>query len=402
MISAFATARSDTFGYLAVFEPLCLKQMKVSAMDLPTAFRCSLPILLTLSLGLLGLAAPSATLADTASPTSQTEQGSVSQNVALAFVTNQGDNSVSVIDADSYQSLATISVGDQPAGVTVDPEGQRAYVSNPGGGTVSVIDIDALSVVGTYKIGDGPLALIAGAKTLYVADWYADVVSVIDTSAPLNGSGLTEPRILARYPVGRSPSGLVLSPDEHTLYVSNRDDNNVQALVLEKVADGAEAADTADFTSGNKPISRLANTGERPFGMTLNQDGTILYVANVKSNSMSVINTASMETIAEVPVGERPYAVALALGDSLAFVTDQYDDTVTIINTADLSIVDTLDVGEYPEGIATHPDDRHVIVANWFSNTVEVIDATTLEIVNTIDVGDGPRAYGNFITTPKQ
>jgi len=174
--------------------------------------------------------------------------------------------------------------------------------------------------------------------------------------------------------------------------VSNRDDDNVQALTLTHSANPASGdipADSDTITKTDKDIAsdtntstgtesstnstdnRIAGAGSRPFGMTLNKSGDRLYVVNVKSNTMSVIDAPSMKHLADVPVGERPYAVTLALDESRAFVSDQYDDTVTVIDTASLEVIDTLDLN--------------------------VIDAMTLEVVQSIDVGDGPRAYGDFI-----
>jgi YVTN family beta-propeller protein len=78
-------------------------------------------------------------------------------------------------------------------------------------------------------------------------------------------------------------------------------------------------------------------------------------------------------------------------------VTNQDDETVSVINTATLEVIAVIEVGEKPEGISTHPDDQHVYVANWLDSTVSVIDAKSLSVVNTIETGEGSRAFGLFI-----
>src|SRR5262245_48338091 len=45
-----------------------------------------------------------------------------------AYVTNFGDNTVSVIDATTNTVTATIPVGSNPAGIAVTPNGAVAYV----------------------------------------------------------------------------------------------------------------------------------------------------------------------------------------------------------------------------------------------------------------------------------
>ena len=46
---------------------------------------------------------------------------------------------MSVINTDTNNVAATVTVGSKPTGVAVTPNGQYAYVTNSGGGTVSVI-----------------------------------------------------------------------------------------------------------------------------------------------------------------------------------------------------------------------------------------------------------------------
>jgi YVTN family beta-propeller protein len=55
----------------------------------------------------------------------------------LAYVTNQVDNTVSVIDTAGNTVVATIPVGDNPNGVAITPDGTRAYVTNLGTVVVS-------------------------------------------------------------------------------------------------------------------------------------------------------------------------------------------------------------------------------------------------------------------------
>jgi YVTN family beta-propeller protein len=45
--------------------------------------------------------------------------------------------------------------------------------------------------------------------------------------------------------------------------------------------------------------------------MALTPDGALLYVANGRSNSVSVIDTASASKLADIAVGELPWGVAI-------------------------------------------------------------------------------------------
>ncbi len=57
------------------------------------------------------------------------------------------------------EPAAQIEVGDHPAHVVTDLQGLRAFVSNAGDDTLSVVDLDAGSVVATISTGDYPHGL---------------------------------------------------------------------------------------------------------------------------------------------------------------------------------------------------------------------------------------------------
>jgi len=56
------------------------------------------------------------------------------------YVTNNNDDTVSVIDASTRTVTATVPVGKKPGGVAVDPGTHTVYVTNFDDNTVSVIE----------------------------------------------------------------------------------------------------------------------------------------------------------------------------------------------------------------------------------------------------------------------
>ena len=78
-----------------------------------------------------------------------------------AYVTNYGDDTVSVIHLNDFTVSKTISVGNGPYGISVTPSGAFVYVVNQLAGTVSVIDTDYNSnnyntVIATVDVGNSP------------------------------------------------------------------------------------------------------------------------------------------------------------------------------------------------------------------------------------------------------
>lgn len=62
------------------------------------------------------------------------------------YVTNQQDNTLSVIDARTYKVVATVPAGVAPEGVAVTKDGRHVYIANSGSARVSVLDVAATSV----------------------------------------------------------------------------------------------------------------------------------------------------------------------------------------------------------------------------------------------------------------
>ena len=63
----------------------------------------------------------------------------VNQATDTVYVSNSGDNTVSVINGETGTVTTTIKVGRAPFGVAVNAAAHTTYVTNETGGTVSVI-----------------------------------------------------------------------------------------------------------------------------------------------------------------------------------------------------------------------------------------------------------------------
>ena len=78
---------------------------------------------------------------------------SFSVNAQTAYITNSDDNTVSVINVATNTVTATITVGTDPYGVSVSPDGSKVYVANYSSNTVSVINTATNTVSATITVG---------------------------------------------------------------------------------------------------------------------------------------------------------------------------------------------------------------------------------------------------------
>ncbi len=135
--------------------------------------------------------------------------------------------------------------------------------------------------------------------------------------------------------------------------------------------------------------------GERPFGITIDDEGGRAYTANVKSDDVTVIDIAERKVIGRIATGRRPYAVALARGKG--FVTDQYGGTVTVFDQVKLAPIKTIEACDHPEGIEADTLAANVYVACWGDDVLLRLDPGALTVTGKATVGDGPRAFGKFL-----
>ena len=285
----------------------------------------------------------------------------------IALVTNQNSSDLSVLDIAARSETRRIPVPGKPAGVAVAPDGS-VYAVSPDTKTVRRIAPDTGAILAKVTLDGGPngIALDAARNRVFVSDWYNARIWALDATT------LTPLRELQ---TGSAPAGLDVSA--RYLASADRDADQVSLFELDDLS-----------------LRTQVPVGIGPFGLRFAPDGR-LFVGNVGSNDVTVIDPESARATATLPVGERPYGVAFAAGR--VFVTNQYADTVSVFDQQTLAPLAAIAVGEYPEGIDSTQDKTLLVVANWFSNTVSLIDPVSLKVVGEIETGDGPRAFGRFI-----
>ena len=299
------------------------------------------------------------------------------QPSVYAYITNYGSNNISVIDTVTNTVIATVNVGFNPLGVTVNPSGTKVYVANEDG-TVSVIDTSTNTVTDSVPVGHLPygIAINPAGTRVYVVNLGDNTVSVIDTATNT---------VAATVSVGDNPIGVAFTPDGLNVYVTNHDSNSVSII------------DAATNT-----VTGTVNVGQWPIGVAVNPAGKKVYVANVYSNTVSVIDTATNTVTATVNVGESPVAVAISPDGKNVYVTNSSPisilGTVSVIDTATNNVTTKVSVGNCPYGVAVTPDRTKIYVANE-DGTISVIDTATNSVTDTVPVGQWPIAFGQFLAS---
>ncbi|QES51695.1 hypothetical protein DEJ50_31435 [Streptomyces venezuelae] len=166
-----------------------------------------------------------------------------------------------------------------------------------------------------------PTTAVTTEGTLLVADFGADTVTFVD---PARGA-------LASVPVGTAPYALAVGGDGRAWVAT---------------AEGVAVVDTRartrpariPYRTGSGPVDRGEYRGGG-MGIALSPDGKRAYVGvNVPGGSgvLEVVDTATPEVTATVPVGRRPFDVDVSRDGSEVYVTGHDSFDVTVVSGATL------------------------------------------------------------------
>src|SRR5260370_867639 len=211
-----------------------------------------------------------------------------------AYVAQNASNSTWVINTMTDMPVAVIPVQFSPFGVAISPNGKFAYVTNTGAvcdlcsfsqpPSVSVIDTVTYSVVATIPVGQYPagVAVTPNGAFVYVANFNSNSVSVISTVTNT---------VTATVTVGTGPWDIAITPNGAFAYVTNYTSRNVSVI------------NTATNTVVASILVGDGLRGSPAWGVAITPNGAFAYVTIPGSNNVSVIDSATNKVVATVPVG---------------------------------------------------------------------------------------------------
>src|SRR5262245_27447864 len=145
------------------------------------------------------------------------------------------------------------------------------------------------------------------------------------------------------------------------------------------------------------PPPQASPTHSSPIALT--SDDGFVWSVNPDNNSVSVFDVAgdANTKVAEIPVGTEPWCVAVTPDDRKVYVTNMGSGTVSVIDAGTRAVVKTIKVAREPFGCALTPDGRRLYVANQSSGSVFVINTRSDVVVRRIE-NVGPKPHGVAIT----
>jgi YVTN family beta-propeller protein len=212
-------------------------------------------------------------------------------------------------------------------------------------------------------------AVAAGSKA-YVGNFKDSTISVIDLE--LN-------RVAATIPVPRGPHGMVITPDNHWLYVAS---------------DGTSTVSVID-TSTDKLVENI-EVGKNPHGVAVTVDGKYVLVGVYDTDSVEFIDTATRKVIGSVPVG-KPHNIAIHPDGQVAYVGSQVPGkfSLAVIDLATRKLTQNMALEKTPRGLEFDPNGRRLYITQAGIDSVLVVDPANNKTIGEISVGVSPH-YASF------
>ncbi len=254
--------------------------------------------------------------------------------VANTGSATQADHRVTVVETATHRVAATIRVGLAPLDLAVSPDGTRVYVTNSRSQSISVLDVASLEESRRFSVataGEGPfgIAVSPDGKRLYVTDIDGREVIFLDAL-----SGL----VLERVGVEGTPRSLAVSSDGSTIYVAGFDGGI-------SVVDAAEGVLVETIDTGSANVFRLIlSPDERTLYASDRLNARLLVVDLERSRVVSAVSSLSR--------GRETRDLAVSPDGSLIYVTNQDSNDLVFFDAASLDIVRTLELTDGPRGIA--------------------------------------------------
>jgi YVTN family beta-propeller protein len=307
------------------------------------------------------------------------------------YVSNENDNDVMEINAESFQIRRTLAVGWEPVGLTTDRSGKLLYVANTLGDDISVVDLQSGRELKRLQAGHYPeyIALSRDGSRVYVASLLARVtpadeppvseLTVIDTSHQMVAARVDVPGVIQMRHITELPpsaGGYLLIPFMRP--------KNLNPLVqiqqgwylthgMAVIRPAANAADGPDqYRVAEVLLDDIDHYYADGFGAAVTPDGQWALVTASGANVVSVIDTGKLRRLLLSPPPARQQELANRLDSATRFVTVR------------------LPVGRNPTDVVTSPDGRFAYIANRMDDTVSVVDMKTMQVASTIDLG-GPK-----------
>lgn len=297
------------------------------------------------------------------------------------YIVNKLSSSITVFDLFEGKELIELPIDIEPHEPVALDGKDRVIVTNYGsinvqGKSITVINTKTNKIEKTIDLGNGIRP--HGIVAFPQSNKVGIVTDLGDNLLVVNvETGLIEKNIPTQQKVSHQ---LVLHPNRPLVYVTNIKSSSVTVIDLE-----------------TNEVIKIISCGLGTEGIDITPDGSEIWVTNNNENSINIINTSTNKIIDTLLSGNEPLRLKFSSNGLHCLVTNSSDGTISVFNQHTKKQIKTISIPgkknivekilyhtPRPVGIFIHPNGLYAFVANSNANRVEVIDMKTFTIISTI------------------
>lgn len=291
-----------------------------------------------------------------------------------AYVSNEKDDTISIIDLDTLEVTDTLNVGKRPRGILFSKDYSKLYICASDSDTVQIMDVATKEIIGELPSGEDPeqFALHPNDRHLYISNEDDALVTIVDTESSL---------VLAQIDVGVEPEGMAVSHNGKIAVNTSETTNMVHWI------------DTSTYELVDNTL-----VDQRPRHVEFNKDDTVLWASSEIGGTVSVIDVASRQITKNIsfkikgvhPDKILPVGVELSDDGKYAYVALGPANHIAVVNTKTLEVEDYILVGRRVWHMAFNEDQSLLLATNGISGDVSVVDLSKRKAIKSIKVGRYP------------
>lgn len=221
----------------------------------------------------------------------------------FAYVASQEKNMVTEIDTQTYVITRTYSLRSDsgPHGLRLSPDGRLAILALLEGKEMGILDLQS----GMTEYISLPGAAV---QTAVTPDGRYALASVYDPAGiAVYGFAAKETRFIPLSSEAKGPVQIYASADSQKVYIAD------QGVYFEKDA----GSKVYELNLQDMNVGRSILVGKAPHGVVVSADNSRLYVTNLESDDVSVVDLQNGTEIVRIPVGDAPNGISAWTGSSL-------------------------------------------------------------------------------------
>lgn len=309
--------------------------------------------------------------------------GAVPAAAGLLIVLNKSDHQAALVDPADHQVIIKLPTGQGPHEVAVTPDGRWAFVANYGaygvfkegerkdepGNSLTVLDLRGRKVARTISLGS-----FTKPHGIATSKDGSKIWVTCEAAQSVLEVDAKSGKIRSTWPTAQDISHMVVpTPDEKKLYVANIRSGSV--TIIDRASGDVRSVKTADGSEG----------------IDVSPDGREVWVTNRAANSIAILDVATDSVVATFASGgEFPIRAKFTPDGRQVFVSNAKSNEIAVFDAATREIVGKVPVGVMPVGIQMDPSGRRAYVANTNDDKVTVIDVASRGVVTTFAPGKEP------------